>query len=67
MEDYRRYLDPKVLNKVSGLELKARLAVEGFVSGRHESPLKGNSVEFREHREYVPGDDIRFLDWKVYG
>jgi uncharacterized protein (DUF58 family) len=67
MEDYRQYLDPKVLNKVSGLELKARLAVEGFVSGRHESPLKGSSVEFREHREYVPGDDIRFLDWKVYG
>ena len=67
MEDYRRYLDPKTLNKVSGLDLKARLIVEGFVSGRHQSPYKGSSVEFREHREYVPGDDIRFVDWKVYG
>ncbi|MEE9392790.1 MAG: DUF58 domain-containing protein [Planctomycetota bacterium] len=66
MEDYRRYLDPKTLNKVAGLELKARLIVEGFVAGRHQSPLKGSSVEFREHREYVPGDDTRFLDWKVY-
>ena len=67
MEDYRKYLDPKTLNKVSGLDLKARLIVEGFVSGQHKSPYKGSSVEFREHREYVPGDDIRFIDWKVYG
>ncbi len=67
MADYRRYLDPKTLNKVAGLELKARLIVEGFVSGQHKSPYKGSSVEFREHREYVPGDDIRFIDWKVYG
>ena len=67
MEDYRKYLDPKTLDKVKGLDLKARLIVEGFVSGQHESPYKGTSVEFREHREYVAGDDVRFIDWKVYG
>lgn len=66
-EDYRKYLDPEVLNKVGGLELKARLVVEGFVSGMHSSPYKGSSVEFAEHRQYVPGDDIRHIDWKVFG
>jgi len=60
-------LDPEVIEKVSGLELKARLIVEGFISGLHKSPFRGFSVEFAEHREYVPGDDMRFLDWKVYG
>jgi uncharacterized protein (DUF58 family) len=63
----RNYLDPEVLNAISGLELKARLIVEGFVSGMHRSPFHGFSVEFAEHREYVPGDDVRFVDWKVYG
>ncbi len=67
MDDSQKYLDPKTLNKIAGLELKARLIVEGFVAGQHRSPYKGSSVEFREHREYVPGDDVRFLDWKVYG
>lgn len=66
-EDYRKYLDPNVLNKVGGLEVRARLIVEGFMSGMHESPYKGSSVEFAEHREYVPGDDIRKIDWKVFG
>lgn len=65
--DSRRFLDPKVLDRVEGLELKARLVVEGFISGLHRSPFRGFSVEFAEHREYVPGDDIRFLDWKVFG
>lgn len=65
--DARRYLDPAVLEKVGGLELKARLLVEGFMAGRHPSPYKGSSVEFAEHREYAPGDDLRRLDWKVYG
>ncbi len=65
--DSSRFLDPKVLDRVEGLELKARLVVEGFISGRHKSPFRGFSVEFAEHREYVPGDDIRFLDWKVFG
>ena len=65
--DSRTYLDPEVLERVSGLELKARLIVEGYISGLHRSPFRGFSVEFAEHREYVPGDDMRFLDWKVYG
>jgi uncharacterized protein (DUF58 family) len=67
MEDSRRYLDPRVLNRVSRLDLRARLIVEGFLAGRHRSPYKGFSVEFAEHREYAPGDDLRYLDWKVYG
>ena len=65
--DPRRYLDPKVLDRIEGLDLKARLIVEGYISGLHKSPFRGFSVEFAEHREYVPGDDIRFLDWKVFG
>jgi uncharacterized protein (DUF58 family) len=65
--DSRRYLDPDVLDEVEGLDLQARLIVEGYVSGLHRSPFRGFSVEFAEHREYVPGDDIRFLDWKVFG
>ena len=65
--DSRTYLDPEVLDRIAGLELKARHIVEGYVSGLHRSPFRGFSVEFAEHREYVPGDDIRFLDWKVFG
>ncbi|MFO0985333.1 MAG: DUF58 domain-containing protein [Planctomycetota bacterium] len=67
MENYRQYLDPKVVDKISRLELKARLIVEGFVQGLHRSPYHGVSVEFAEHREYTPGDDLRHLDWKVFG
>lgn len=67
MESYQRYLDPRVLNKISRLEIKARMIVEGFVSGLHKSPYHGYSVEFAEHREYVPGDDLRHLDWRVLG
>ncbi len=66
MSEYQKYLDPAVLKKLSGLELKARRVVEGFVSGMHESPYRGVSVEFAQHREYVPGDDLRHLDWKVF-
>lgn len=65
--DSRRYLDPRVLDRIEGLDLKARLVVEGYIAGLHKSPFRGFSVEFAEHREYVPGDDIRFLDWKVFG
>jgi len=65
-EDYRKYLDPRVLAKISKLDLKARLIVEGFISGLHKSPFHGFSVEFAQHREYVPGDDTRHIDWKVY-
>jgi len=66
-DDYQKYLDPKVLARVSGLDIKARLVVEGFISGLHKSPFHGFSVEFAQHREYVPGDDIKHLDWKVFG
>jgi len=64
---YMRLLDPDALGKIHRLELLARGVVEGFISGRHKSPYKGFSVEFAEHRQYVPGDDIRDLDWRVYG
>jgi uncharacterized protein (DUF58 family) len=67
IRDYRQWLDPKVLDKLGRLELKARQAVEGFMAGMHKSPQRGASVEFAEHREYVPGDDLRHLDWRIYG
>src|SRR3954465_386492 len=66
-DDPRKYLDPLTLAKVRSLELKARLVVEGYISGMHKSPYHGFSVEFAQHREYVPGDDIKHVDWKVYG
>jgi uncharacterized protein (DUF58 family) len=66
-DDPQRYLDPLILAKVRGLELQARLLVEGYLSGMHKSPYHGFSVEFAQHREYVPGDDIKHIDWKVYG
>ena len=67
MEDSRKYLDPKILARLKGLRLRARLIVEGYVSGVHRSPFHGFSIEFAEHREYAPGDDLRYLDWKVFG
>ena len=66
-EDYRKYLDPAVVSRLKGMDIKARLVVEGFVSGLHRGPYKGFSVEFAEHRQYMPGDPIRYIDWKVYG
>jgi len=66
MSEYRKYLDPKTLTKIARLDLLARLVVEGYVSGLHRSPYHGFSVEFAEHREYVPGDDIKHVDWRVY-
>lgn len=65
-EPANKYLDPKVISKIGRLDLKARLIVEGFISGQHRSPYNGFSVEFAAHREYVPGDDIRHIDWKVW-
>jgi uncharacterized protein (DUF58 family) len=65
--DQQKYLDPLNLAKVRSLELQARLIVEGYLSGMHKSPYHGFSVEFAQHREYVPGDDIKHIDWKVYG
>lgn len=60
-------LDPLVLARLQNLELRARTVVEGFISGLHQSPFRGYSLEFAEHREYSPGDEIRHIDWKVYG
>ncbi len=62
-----KYLDHKTISKASRLEIRARLIVEGFISGMHRSPYHGFSVEFAQHREYVPGDDLKHLDWKVFG
>ena len=62
-----KFLDPRTLNKLSRLELKARAIVEGYITGLHKSPYHGFSVEFAEHREYVAGDDLRYIDWKVFG
>ena len=67
MESNRRFLEPETLAKLAGLELAARSIVEGYVSGVHKSPFHGFSIEFAEHREYSPGDDLRFVDWKVFG
>jgi uncharacterized protein (DUF58 family) len=60
-------LDPAVLAKIQGLDLRARKIVEGYVAGIHRSPYHGFSIEFAEHREYTHGDDLRYLDWKVFG
>jgi len=67
VEDSRRFLDPRILARLEGLQLRARRIVEGYVSGVHRSPFHGFSIEFAEHREYAPGDDLRYLDWKVFG
>jgi uncharacterized protein (DUF58 family) len=60
-------LNPQTLARLHGLELRARRIVEGYVAGLHRSPYQGFSNEFAEHREYAPGDDLRYVDWKVYG
>jgi uncharacterized protein (DUF58 family) len=67
VETAQRLLDPQMLARLQGVPLRARWAVEGYVSGVHRSPLHGFSIEFAEHREYSPGDDLRYLDWKVFG
>lgn len=67
MQKSHKYLDPVALSRIGGMELVARLVVEGFVTGLHKSPYQGFSVEFAEHRQYMPGDEIRYIDWKVYG
>jgi uncharacterized protein (DUF58 family) len=66
MSESTKYFQPEVLSRIARLELRARHVVEGFVSGMHRSPYKGYSVEFASHRQYVPGDDIRHIDWRVY-
>ncbi|MBU1298425.1 MAG: DUF58 domain-containing protein [Bacteroidetes bacterium] len=66
-DDYRKYLQPEVVAKLSNMELVARLVVEGFITGLHKSPYHGFSVEFAEHRQYMPGDEPKHIDWKIYG
>ncbi len=60
-------LDPHTLARLSGVKLRARAVVEGVLSGLHKSPHQGQSVEFAEHKEYAPGDEIRHIDWKAFG
>lgn len=62
----KRFLRPEVTDRIKRLELTARRVVEGFLAGMHRSPYFGQSVEFRQHRQYAPGDEIRHVDWKVY-
>jgi len=66
MPDSKRFLHPEAIKRISRLDLRARHIVEGFLSGMHRSPYFGQSVEFLQHREYVPGDDLRHVDWKVW-
>jgi len=66
-ENALKILTPKFISQLSGMELRARLIVEGFLVGMHRSPYHGFSVEFAEHRQYFPGDDISNIDWKVFG
>lgn len=63
----REFLDAKVLSRLSSVPMRARSLMQGAVSGRHPSPHRGSSVEFAEYRKYVPGDDLRRLDWRAYG
>ncbi len=60
------FIDPAALMRIKSLELRAKVVVEGFLSGLHKSPIHGFSVEFTEYRAYTPGDDLRFLDWRLY-
>ena len=63
----RSFLNTQVLSRLSGLPLMARKPMQGSISGRHASPHRGSSIEFAEYRKYVPGDDLRRLDWRAYG
>jgi uncharacterized protein (DUF58 family) len=67
MNPLAQYLNPQVIQEVGRLDLRARFIVEGFLAGLHRSPFAGFSVEFSEHRKYVPGDEPRTIDWKVFG
>src|SRR5438876_2955693 len=63
--DSTQLADPQTLSRMARLQVRARLVVEGVISGLHKSPYHGFSVEFAQHREYTPGDEIRYVDWKV--
>src|SRR6185369_4143139 len=64
--EYKNYLDVATLDRMKRLDVRARLVVEGYISGQHRSPYHGYAVEFAAHREYSPGDDLRHIDWKVW-
>lgn len=66
MHDAKRFLHPEAIKRIARLDLRAKHVVEGFLSGMHRSPYYGQSVEFRQHREYTYGDDLRYVDWKVW-
>jgi uncharacterized protein (DUF58 family) len=66
MHDSKRFLLPEALKRIARLDLRARHVVEGFLSGMHRSPYFGQSIEFRQHRQYTFGDDLRYVDWKVW-
>ena len=65
MPDSKRFLHPEAIRRISRMEVRARHIVEGFLSGIHRSPYFGQSIEFLQHRQYVPGDDLRHVDWQV--
>ena len=65
--DKRKYLQPEMVARLNNMSLRARLVVEGYIIGQHKSPFHGFSVEFAEHRTYGPGDEIRHVDWKLFG
>ena len=67
METTAQYLHPDVVAKLGSMELRARLVVEGFITGLHKSPFHGFSAEFSEHRQYRSGDDLKHIDWKIFG
>ena len=67
MSNSKKYLSPAVLSKIDNMSLRAKLVVEGYLVGKHKSPYHGFSVEFAEHRTYGQGDEIRHIDWKLYG
>jgi uncharacterized protein (DUF58 family) len=67
LKDSLKYLQPAVVAQLANMELRARFVVEGFITGLHKSPYHGFSVEFTEHRPYMPGDEIKHIDWKAYG
>ena len=66
MRDSKRFLHPETIKRIARLDLRARHIVEGFLSGLHRSPYFGQSIEFRQHRQYTYGDDLRYVDWKVW-
>ena len=65
-ESHAQFISPQALMAIKNLELRARVVVEGFWNGLHRSPYHGFSVEFTEYRQYTPGDDPRYLDWRLY-